>query len=1773
MVFVSPGGIWTEGRLSPGIRPARADCANVAANLFAVNSEERLMDVFQLRQDLIRDYSAYIRSFIQIQDDRILSHVEQALKSGVLWPDPLIQLNPAFAPDPWIDDLVAEGVLHPLCREIFSLKSAHELPRKMRLYRHQSEAITAAAAGNNYVLTTGTGSGKSLAYIIPIVNHILQRGSGKGVQAVIIYPMNALANSQFNELEKFLGLGFTRPPVTFRRYTGQENDEEKEEIIAHPPDIILTNYVMLELMLTRPKEKQLIEAMADLQFLVLDELHTYRGRQGADVAMLARRVRNICRNPNLQMVGTSATLAEGGPFSQQQEKVAVAASRIFGAAVSPENVIGETLQRSTAVTRLHDPAFIQALTERVGDPARHPPAEYEAFVNDPLSIWLEDTFGLETEPESGRLRRAAPLSITGADGAAARLAALTQQPPERCTAVIQEGLLAGYQVNQPNTDRPVFAFRLHQFISRGDSVYASLEDPDQRYLTLHKQHYVPNDRRRILLPLAFCRECGQEYYVVKRTRDDLSGETLFVSRELRDQVKEEDEDRGFLFRNPENPWPDDVQTQIERELLPENWLESGPSGNWRIKRHYRGKLPRQVQINAAGQEEANGRIYYFVPTPFAFCLNCGVSYGSRERSDFAKLASLTSEGRSTATTILTLSVLTEMRRDKTLEAQARKLLSFTDNRQDASLQAGHFNDFVEVGQLRTALRQAVQSAGPAGLRHDDLPQAVFDALDLPLHLYAANPEAKYAARKRADVALREVLAYRVYQDLKRGWRITAPNLEQVGLLSIAYEGLDDICRDEAEWQALSPVLAAASPEERFKAARTLLDLLRRELAIRVDYLDPDYQERIQQRSSQRLIDPWAIDEGEEMTHAAVAWPRSRQGGAYRGDMYVSARSGFGMYLRRRSVFPGAGKLSLAETELIIEDLFAALHVAGLLEIVREGGGAGEPPGYQLAADAMIWLAGEGTRPFHDLIRMPRQSRQGGRANPFFVHFYKETPRQLKGLEAREHTAQVPMEQRLKRENTFRKGELPVLYCSPTMELGIDIAQLNVVNMRNVPPTPANYAQRSGRAGRSGQPALVFTYCTTGSPHDQYYFKRPQQLVAGAVSPPQIDLANEDLILSHVHATWLTETGLPLGRSLKDVLDLNYDTLPLQEHVREAVYAPAARRRALARLQEIFAAIEPVLRQSDWFTDDWLEKKLNQAADAFNHACDRWRSLYRAARKQQALQHDIILDPSRSPQDKKLAKRLRREAESQIELLTDSGGRIAQSDFYSYRYFASEGFLPGYNFPRLPLSAYIPARRRSAWDQDEFLSRARFLAISEFGPQSIIYHEGSRYVINRVILPVQGDAAQAGVVTSSIKMCPNCGYLHPLADDSGGPDLCQRCQHPLHSPLRSLFRMENVAARRRDRINSDEEERMRMGYELVTAVRFSEIEGRPNYRTGEVIGRNGEPLLTLTYGSAATLWRINLGWKRRKDKEQYGFMLDTERGYWQKNDQQLETDRQAAELGPQQQRVAPYVEDRRNCLLIEPGDSLSVEEMASLQSAFKNAIQALYRLEDNELAVEPLPTLRDRRLILLYESAEGGAGALRQLLDDPEAVRNIAQAALSLCHYDAAGVDLGRAPHTSEYCEAACYDCLMSYYNQIDHAQLDRKLIRDFLLELADSTLKVSPKPITRVEHLENLKRRCDSELEREWLDFLEQYNLRLPDEAQKLIESCHTRPDFWYEGQQTAVYIDGPAHDHPEIAAKDAEITNCLELDLGVSVIRFYYLADWQEIVEQNKHVFGDVAG
>ncbi|MGE0308727.1 MAG: helicase-related protein, partial [Acidimicrobiia bacterium] len=1257
----------------------------------------------------------------------------------------------------------------------------------------------------------------------------------------------------------------------------------------------------------------------------------------------------------------------------------------------------------------------------------------------------------------------------------------------------------------------------------------------------------------------------QDHYTVRRLEpDEKFASRRFVPRDIGDHQKSSTEAPGFLVLDEDNIWSDDLEAVLER--VPEDWTEESSKGIPRIKSDYKSQLPVALHVDTRGAVAESGETrMWWVPAPFRMCIRCGASYDARSRSDISKLTTLGSEGRSTATTVLSLSTIRSLRTTD-LEKEAKKLLSFTDNRQDASLQAGHFNDFIQTTMLRAALHRAVENAGPGGLEYDNVAQAVFTSLDLPFREYAVEPELRHNARIDTERALRDVLGYLTYLDLRRGWRITSPNLEQCALLHIAYQSLDDACADEDIWHPLHLALAGASPAERKVVCTTLLDYLRRELAIKVDYLDSDFQERLAQRSSQRLQGMWAIDDLSQLEFAKSVLPRSQQRHDFRGWSYLSGRSGFGRFLRRASTFNSYGqRLTLPDTEQILLDLFSALAQAGLVEKVdeaRDGTGC-----YQVPASALIWKPGDGASPYRDPIRMPTASSDSLGPNEFFVHLYKSVASELVGMEGREHTAQVTYEDREEREERFRRAELPVLYCSPTMELGVDIADLNVVNMRNVPPTPANYAQRSGRAGRSGQPALVYTYCAAGSPHDQWFFNRPQLMVAGQVSTPRLDVTNEDLVRAHVQAVWLAQSGLSLGSSLTEVLDITTGPIPqLFDSVKDTLRDPAVRVKAKAAAERVLADVRSELEAATWWSPTWLDDVLNATPKAFESATQRWVGLYRSAKGQFEAQNAIIGDVSATTDARNQARRLRKEAEAQLSLLAAQEDTRNQSDFYSYRYFASEGFLPGYSFPRLPLSAFIPGRRGRNFTEGEFVSRPRFLAISEFGPRSLVYHEGSRYEINRVILPVtdQVDAAGDPILTTTAKRCEVCGYLH-LSIAGVVVDVCEHCSAPLPPALPGLFRMHNVATRRRDRISADEEERQRQGFEVQTALRFADRQGNLSVRTGEA--KVGDNLIgRLTYGDTATIWRINLGRRRRARPDVHGFILDIDKGYWGKEEEDPDD---STPTGPRTQRVIPFVEDSRNCLIFEPVQLQPVEVMASLEAALKSAIQVVFQLEESELASEPLPSRGERRRLLFFESAEGGAGVLRRIVDDPGALARVARQAIELCHIDAStGLDI--TTKHGEGCEAACYDCLLSYRNQLDHELLDRRAVYEVLAELAGCAVTSAPGGRTIDEHHEELEDQAESDLEKKFLDFLRDHGLHLPERGQVLIPDARTRPDFVYRNPDVAVYVDGPDHLYPERQRRDATQQSNLR-DMGWTVIRFSHLDDWAQTVDNYRWVFGEM--
>lgn len=1595
------------------------------------------MNVFDLDADLINRYQQFARSFTSIRADDLRDQIDAVYESERFWPEPLIGINPQFMPGRSIAELVLEGVVDPALQQVFGMGR----PRKpLSLHRHQDEALMKALQRRNYIVTTGTGSGKSLCFFVPIIDRILKArraGEPRRTRAIVIYPMNALANSQREELEKFIegcGLESSMRP-TFARYTGQEKESARKQVADVAPDIILTNFMMLELLMTRQDEldRQVVENMKGVEFLVLDELHTYRGRQGADVAMLVRRVRERMGSKEMLCIGTSATMASGEEDAGRRA-VAAVGSTLFGSVVEAADVITESLVR-----RSEGVPSDAALKAAALNPTQ--PTSAETFDVDPLACWIEMNIGLDG---GETLRRRTPRTLSDASEA---LSTVTGLVPSECRKALASRLVAMSECRD-DRDQAFMAFKLHRFLSGAGNAHTTLAPSGLRRISLASEKFDRNVADARLYPVFFCRECGQEVHSVSI---DETG--TIIARPI-DQTPRRDADQdgrehGFLVPDASG----DLNFSGVIEDYPDNWLETSATGTPRLKSSHRGKHDgRMLRLGIDGRHSENGLLCWFFSGAFRFCPHCRNQPPPQAR-DINKLAGLSAEGRSSATTLITSAALDWMERTgQPAETHRRKLLGFTDNRQDAALQSGHFNDFIFVTLLRGAMLRAVRAAGEDGLSHEDFGNALRKALGFDPEQKTRRTEwmldpdpVSFSALEEAKKSVNRVLAHRLWNDLRRGWRFTNPNLDQLDLIQVDYPGIAMLAEDQATCSGQNrermseserrgfEILAQVPASNRQAMFRLLFDHMRQALAIAVDALDQNELEAVAMQSRQVLKDPWAIglEEQNHDLNYQTTLITGIQGGKADRVVRISGRS-----VIARKIALAAGEVVVADREPLVE---AMLVAAGRHQMTREFA-AGPLAGWRLAPGALRLRPGE-AKP------------ESGQGNTFFAGLYADvaarlaTPGSLPmAFEAREHTAQVDSLLRELRECRFRFGDsdhnrmaemageakvaaekrdfLPLLYCSPTMELGVDISQLNVVYLRNAPPTPANYAQRAGRAGRSGQAALVVTYCAAQSPHDQYYFERRTDLVAGIVRAPAIDLVNSDLLTSHVQAEWLAAARDGLGKSIPENLDMTSNQQPICARLQAAFEVATADKSSQLQAERIVASALPLEGSPEIGAPaEFVATRWGNAAAAFDIAFDRWRTLYRSAHEERKAASALADQPGLSTQERRDARSRYLAADKQVELLA-SGVSSTSSDFYSYRYLATEGFLPGYNFPRLPLYAFIDGDRGST-----VLQRPRFLAIAEFGPNSLVYHEGKAYRCNRAKLPAGTRGSDNMLVTSTFRCCQACGAAHSIETQ----ERCSVCHETLteEGRLSKLYRIENVDAVPGARITANDEDRQRRGFELRTVFEWD-----PSRQEDLLLKVDNSPLAALRYGPQTKLSRANLGLRRRAHKEHVGFDIDTVSGRWLKNEAQGDEEGDDPK-GAKRQSIVPVVEDTKNALLLKFDRLIELDnaQMATLQHALVRAIETEHVLEAGEMLGEALPTRDERKAILFYEASEGGAGVLKRLMEGPVCWQRLAEVALDLMHYQHSGEAL---LDKEDACVAGCYRCILSYYNQPDHELIDRR---------------------------------------------------------------------------------------------------------------------------------------
>ena len=1499
-----------------------------------------------------------------------------------------------------------------------------------------------ACAGRDFVVTSGTGSGKSLTYIGTIFNHLLTDRRAEGIAAVIVYPMNALINSQTNEFNTYKNNYESSTerdfPITFGQYTGQEKEERRQAMREDPPQILLTNYMMLELLLTRVQERPIREAIFEnLRHLVFDELHTYRGRQGADVSMLIRRIQSQCKQ-SVCCIGTSATMVSVGSAESQRSEVARVARTVFGRPFGPDQIVDETLARSLDATGTQPSK--QELHAAITAPIDADAGETELRKH-PVAIWLENRIALKEH--AGRLVRQMPMGFRDVGAA---LAEASGAPVDSCQLVLEATLqwisAVNQRVQEGGSRYSLLPFKLHQFIAQTGSVYTTLDQGEERFITLEPGIYKHDDSNKPIFANVFSRATGHPFICVSLADGHLA------PREFR-AAGDDDEDAtdGYLIIGDEIWDPDQ-----DLDYLPEAWVRTRASGEKVPDSKKRARFPRKLYFDEYGNcSETEPMRYWgwFMQASLLFDPTGGVFYDAKT-NEGTKLTRLGSEGRSTSTTITAFSVLNRLR-DNGHSTHDQKLLSFTDNRQDAALQAGHFNDFVQVVRLRAGIRQALEAVAGGILDYATLGEAIFKSLSLPFRDYGnrdAEPELAPVKRKYEE-ALQDYLLFRALADLRRSWRIVLPNLEQCALLDIDYLDLDEIVAEDSFWEDLEIANSLAHPGRReFLAA--VLDYFRLEYAIHSEnYLVPNRLKEFEKRFREQLKAPWTLDADEELAAPSVIRLDPLHRSARLSNKSMGPASSLGKYIKhvakQSEIAPNV--LQGGYYRNFILRLMRKLKAADyLFEETARNASNEEVPVFRLRIEKILWKPGDGETVRPDPIKRRSYKVQTSTPNDFFREIYRLDFTEGKRLAAADHTGQLGVAARQDREDRFRADwyldesrktldesrirseSISTLFCSPTMELGVDIGGLSVVHMRNAPPNAANYVQRSGRAGRSGQGALVFTYCSGFSAHDRHYFQHQAELVAGAVQAPRIDLCNRELLVTHLHALAISAIGLP-GLEAKDderpslmrIIADSDPLMPLSPSVVEGLkIGPTTFDFLKATFRRVIADFAGELKGTPnaWYTDDWVDQNLGNLAENLDSSMDRWRKMYQSAR--------ALLTRATQPiesgrlkvgsQEYRRYKRLQDQSNRQLNLLrNDQGGSTELSEFYPYRYLASEGFLPGYNFTRLPLRIFVPTGSTAG----EYISRPRSIALREFGPLNLIYHNGRKYRVSQLVIQ---DAESS---LTEAKISKRAGYF--LTGDQSDLEICPFSDLNLSDNankqyLHDLLEMTESRGEETARITCEEEERISRGYQVES---FFHVDGGDFASIRWAVARSGNShLLNLRFIPAARLVSLNKGWRSHKTE---GFPMGMTSGNWRSSMPEPDPD-----ASDDYRIVKLWTSNLADALYIEPIQALGLESdgVITLQHALKRAIESVFQVEPSEIGVS---TMGDAECpnILLYEAAEGSLGILSQFVEDVATFRKIIETAEQVCRFD-----------DEEYKAPASYDDLMSYYNQRDHQRLDRFLIRD-----------------------------------------------------------------------------------------------------------------------------------
>lgn len=1063
-------------------------------------------------------YRRYLLTTFSTNNEQYNKQLKEALSRDKAIADgPYISMSDPFEKGETLEMLAARGVVS---NRIVSFKQFHP---SRSLYLHQQSAIEKVRDGQNLIVTTGTGSGKTESFLIPVFDQLLREEAngtlGPGVRTLIIYPMNALVNDQIRRIRDIISSCNGGTKITFGRFTGEteekfadakkifeENEKtdenqkpqllpneliSREQMRATPPNILITNYAMLEYMLLRPGDNIIFgqQNAEKWKFIVFDEAHSYTGATGIEVATLMKRVKAMLKREDLRYILTSATLGD----KNSDTEIVNFAKALCDTDFKANNIIRSKTVKAEAEHELADLGidFYSSLAEMIRDNCsdedirqricelKHEYNQEKSLSENLFELVLHDKFYYE-------VRDVLFENIVSVNEAA-RILNISSEDFTDFIAVASNAMRDGERL---------FEAKYHMFLRGMEGVYVTLAPSNKLFINKMKTYKEsPQDDGMAVFEISFCNNCSALFviaeqneggFLVQRSKavDDYSPEVYLLNGEFDDEEVE-----------------DDVTYQVCAKCGAIKHASSTTGLQCGHDKKYINKL---IKVKEAGQalhkcpccHSQNGqrsiiRPYYLGAEAATAVIATALYNELPSQEHHVSIEEISDEyfGLSTTTKV-----------DKIIP-RTKQFLAFSDNRQTAAFFASYLG-MTYKSALNKRIIYEIGKQNEAQIV-DGMPIKQFvKCLSAEMEKRGLVEDGDDPTSEAWISILSEISNYKAKSSTVNIGAISfepdfdeVPALSQLGLDKQETENLFRVlCRSMMKEAAIDcNITFQKADEERFAISGR-----------RKGYENTS--------AGYQYIIGWTPENGKTNKRKKYVTKVLEATGADTAQVdklldsiwnYLKKRE----YLVQRTFYKKTGYL-LDVTKFKARKVKKLYRCSECKQIT--------PYSVKGVCDGS---ACKGRLEEFDFVSELKDN-----------HYYKLfTELDMSPMVVKEHTAQLSSKKAYDYQKRFKDKKINVLSCSTTFEMGVDVGSLETVFMRNMPPSPANYAQRAGRAGRSvNAAAYAITFCPNSS-HDLNYYNNPTAMIRGTIIPPYFNTSNDKIVLRHIFASafsffWKANSG-------------------------------------------------------------------------------------------------------------------------------------------------------------------------------------------------------------------------------------------------------------------------------------------------------------------------------------------------------------------------------------------------------------------------------------------------------------------------------------------------------------------------------------------------------------------------------------------------------------------------------------------------------------------------